>query len=78
MPSGSFVQQAIRCPFYRYDDGKRKVTCEGFREENLVSTRWRTQEDFDRHVGIFCTRMYEHCEIYRMVYEAKYEENEDE
>ena len=29
MPSGSYKQADVQCPFYRYDDGRRRITCEG-------------------------------------------------
>lgn len=74
MPSGSYWQQAVTCPFYKYDDGKKKIVCEGFRDENLVDVRWSVRQDFERHMELFCCRNCENCEIYRMIYEAKYDD----
>ena len=74
MSSGSYYQQSVKCPFYKYDNGKNKIVCEGFTDECLVDARWRMREDYIRHIGVFCSEHYEKCEIYRMVYEAKYDD----
>ena len=37
MPSGSFKQADVQCPFYKFDDGKRRITCEGIIEDSSLA-----------------------------------------
>ena len=37
MPSGSYKQIEVQCPFYKYDDGKRRITCEGIIEDSSLA-----------------------------------------
>ena len=72
MPSGSFNQVLVRCPFYKFDDGKRRITCEGIIDDSSLSLIFRKKADQVKQLYVFCCRHYEHCEIYRMLMENKY------
>ena len=76
MPSGSFVQSDVLCPFYKYDDGRRKIACEGFTDRCVLDVRWKYHIEQDLHLQTFCCKAYEKCEIYRMVMESKYDDDE--
>lgn len=76
MPSGSFIQADVNCPFYQYDDGRRKIVCEGFTDRCTVDLRWRYHVDQEHHMQVFCCGNFEKCEIYRMVMESKYNDDE--
>ena len=72
MASGSFKQTEVVCPFYRFDDGRRRITCEGIMDGCNVALIFRDKADFDRQLEVFCCEHCKKCEVYRMVME-KYE-----
>ena len=74
MPSGSFMQAYVLCPFYKYDDGKRRITCEGIVEDSSLAITFRDKADFNTQVAIFCCKNYKNCEVFRML-EEKYKED---
>ena len=73
MPSGSYKQVNVQCPFYKFDDGKRRITCEGLVEDSSVALIYRKKRDFITQVDAFCCKHYERCEIYQALLK-KYEE----
>ena len=73
MPSGSFKQVFVQCPFYQYDDGRRHITCEGIVDKSSIVLSYRTRGDYDKQLTVFCCEHYKKCEIYRMLMQ-KYEE----
>lgn len=74
MPSGSFKQVDVLCPFYKYDDGKRRITCEGIIDHSSLVLVYRKRCDYDMQIGAFCCEHYQKCEVYRMLMQ-KYEED---
>ena len=75
MPSGSFKQIDVQCPFYKYDDGRRHITCEGLVDKSSIVLTYLTRNDYDTQLLVFCCEHYKKCEIYRMLMQ-KYEEEE--
>lgn len=75
MPSGSYMQAYVGCPFYKYDDGRRRITCEGIVDKSSLAQIFRTRTDFDNQITVFCCQHYSKCEIYRMLMENKYAED---
>lgn len=73
MPSGSYKQAYVRCPFYKYDDGKRRITCEGIINNSSLALIYHTKVDYERQITIFCCDQFQKCELYRMLNE-KYDE----
>ena len=73
MPSGSYKQVDVRCPFYRSDDSKNHITCEGLVYNSTLTLNYRKVCDYRQQLEIFCCENYEKCEVYRMLME-KYEE----
>lgn len=68
MPSGSYRQVYVKCPFYRYDDGKRRIVCEGaFDEGDSLANIFRKNDGYVRQMDIYCCGDFTKCEIYRMV-----------
>ena len=60
----------VRCPFYKFDDGKRRITCEGIIEGSslqqnttikpLVRLRpYRTFQEVEQPEGLFLIRIDE-------------------
>lgn len=73
MPSGYNKVYAL-CPFYKSDNGKEKrITCEGITERSNLELVFRTRDDFEQQMQIFCSEHYKNCEVYRMLMN-KYEE----
>lgn len=74
MPSGSYKQIEVQCPFYKYDDGKRRITCEGLVDDSSLALIYQRKSDYETQINVFCCKHYEKCEVYRMLME-KYEED---
>lgn len=77
MPSGSFKQIEVLCPFYKYDDGKQRITCEGLVYDSSLALIYHRRNDYKKQIDLFCCEHYKKCEIYRMLMEAKYDDEED-
>lgn len=76
MAGGSYIQADVGCPFYRYDDGRRTVACEGVTDGSIISQRYRRRSDWECQVRTFCCEHWQKCEVYRMLMENKYEEED--
>ena len=76
MPSGSYRQVEVRCPFYQSDDGKRRIVCEGVVDGSTIAVNYRRRSDLQKQISIFCAKQYQNCEIYRMLMRDKYKEEE--
>ena len=72
MASGSYKQVYVKCPFYRQDDNRWKLVCEGIVDGSTISTNFKHKADLNQQMDIFCCGYYKNCEIYRMLMEAKY------
>lgn len=73
MPSGSYRQVDVKCPFYKYDDGKRRIVCEGaFDEGDSLANVFRKGGGYERQMEVFCCGDHTKCELYRMI-AARYE-----
>lgn len=75
MPSGSYMQVFVRCPFYQSDDGKKSITCEGLIDDSYLVLLYRSKEDYRQQIELFCCEHYQRCEVYRMLME-KYQEED--
>ena len=75
MPSGSYKQIEVKCPFYKYDDGKRRITCEGIIDDSSLALIYHNKRDYAVQIDTFCCEHYQKCEIYRMLMD-KYDEEE--
>lgn len=73
MSSGSYRQIEVGCCFYKYDDGRKRITCEGLTgEDSSIALIYHKKEDFNIHFETFCCKHHTRCEIYRMLMESKY------
>ncbi len=75
MSSGSYRQVRVECPFYRSDDGKGKIICEGLTDDSSLILSFRKRISYERHMDNFCCRRYKYCELYGAI-NRKYEEEE--
>ena len=74
MPSGSYIQAHVKCPYYMYDDGKKRITCEGIIDNSSIALIYHNKTDYRRQITIFCCEHYKKCEVYRMLVQ-KYEDD---
>lgn len=74
MPSGSYKQIEVKCPFYKYDDGKKRITCEGIVDNSSLALIYHYRTDYETQINVFCCEHYQKCEVYRILME-KYEED---
>ena len=72
-PSGSYKQVYVLCPFYKYDDGKRRITCEGIVDDCNLTLSFKSRADYEIQLKTFCCGKYTFCEVCRMLHE-KYKE----
>ena len=75
MPSGSFRQADIRCPYYKWDNGKNRISCEGIIPDSQIQNFFRRPTDLAAQVRVFCTGCYEKCEVAAGL-EKRYKEEE--
>lgn len=75
MPSGSYKQVDVQCPFYKTDDGKLRITCEGIIDDSSLSLVYHYKSDYEIQIMEFCCKHYHSCKIYRMLM-GKYEEED--
>ena len=75
MPSGSYRQAYVQCPFYKFDDGKRRITCEGIIEDSSLALIYHNKQDYETQIDVFCCEHYEKCEVYRLLID-KYDKEE--
>lgn len=47
MPSGSYKQADVRCPFYKFDDGKHRITCEGLIDDSSLALIYHKKMDYE-------------------------------
>ena len=77
MANGSYKGKTdAQCPFYKFDVGqqKRRIVCEGIVEKSTLELRFSRKRDYDTQLNVFCCEHYKKCEVYRMLMEAKYDE----
>ena len=75
MPSGSYRQVYVKCPFYQYDDGRRRITCEGVIDDSILALVFHNRKDYETQMTVFCCAHYRNCEIYRLLLQ-KYPDKE--
>lgn len=73
MPSGSFIQVYVKCPFYQSDNGKNRIICEGITPGSQLQSFYTRHKDYKLQLEIFCCEHFEKCEIYAAI-KQKYEE----
>lgn len=73
MPSGSYIQSGIQCPYYSSDDGSGSITCEGIIPDTSTKSVFRRKADYTVQITQFCGGKYWNCEICQAL-DRKYEE----
>lgn len=73
MASGSFRQVEVLCPFYREDDGSKRIRCEGLVDDSCIDLKFIFRKDYEKQITTFCCDKYKKCEVYKMLMK-KYDE----
>ena len=78
MANGSYKGKTdAQCPFYRFDDPQKlRIVCEGIAEGSTLAWLFRRKKDLDTQFQVFCCEHYKKCEVYRMLMQAKYDEED--
>ena len=76
MSSGSFNQVYVQCPFYKEDDGRLCITCEGLGDARYLKQAYDRKAHYAKQIDVFCCEHYKNCEVYRLIMETKYDEEE--
>lgn len=71
MPT-SWAEAYVQCPFYKYDDGKKGITCEGAVNGCINRTLFYTAKRQRSHLEKYCCKVYRACPVYQML-NKKYE-----
>lgn len=73
MSSGSFYQASVLCPYYKYDNGKDRIVCEGLIPGSKLQSYFRRKKDYQTQIIKFCCGCYWNCEMCAAL-DKKYEE----
>ena len=73
--STSWKSADVGCPFYKSDDGKQKIICEGLIPNSSVVISYRRKVDWQAQLNTACCRDYNKCRVYKMLMH-KYEEKQ--
>jgi hypothetical protein len=66
-----------QCPFFRSSvDGKKRIVCEGIVDRSTLALYFDRKKDYETQLRVFCCEYYKKCEIYRMLMESKYDEED--
>ena len=66
----------VICPFYRYDDGEKRIVCEGLTDPSTLSQRFGKKKLFEQYMEHYCFRHCKDCEIFRLLLRVKYPDEE--
>lgn len=57
MASGSYKQADVVCPYYRFDDGGKRISCEGLIKNTVVINRFTRKSKMATHIDMICSSM---------------------
>ena len=69
----SFFQVNVQCPFYKSDNGRDCLACEGVGDATNVTQIFDTWDALKRFMSVYCWDRYKTCPLYSMIME-KYED----
>ena len=74
MPEGSYWKSRVKCPYYRNDNGKNVIECEGLTPGAHMKSIYRRQKSFLCQIEKFCSERYWCCEICEALDTIKYKD----
>lgn len=72
MPSGTYKQVYVKCPFYLYDENM-KITCEGVITGSSLRTIFHSPVEYSDYMKEYCSFRYNDCPIARLL-DEQYDE----
>lgn len=69
------MQADVGCPFYKHDDGRGRITCEGIVDKSNTILSFGIKGDYLKQMEVFCCQHYKNCEVYQMLMNSKYKED---
>jgi len=74
MPTqSSYMRVHVQCPFYKGDEKRRRVICEGLVDHSTLSLSYGSAKDFQIQMKTFCCDHFQYCEVYQMLMNSKYD-----
>ena len=73
MASGSYWQVWVQCPFYKRDNSKDCLVCEGVGDARTLTQVFDSRDALKKYMQAYCWERYKSCPLYRMIME-KYED----
>ena len=73
MPSGTYKQVYVKCPFYQYDENM-KITCEGVITNSSLRTIFHSPVEYNDYMKEYCSLRYNDCPIARLL-DEQYDEH---
>lgn len=68
MPSGSYIQSAVLCPFFITDTEVRfGISCEGITDRNRLCLKFYNNKDKIDYMKMYCTKNYYSCCLYKTI-----------
>lgn len=66
MPSGTYKQVYVKCPFYHYDENM-KITCEGVIPGSSLRTIFHSPTVYSNYMKLYCSNRYNDCPIAKLI-----------
>ena len=60
---GSYKQVNVKCPYYRSDNGRDRIICEGLLPGTSLQSWYERREHYRAHMRAYCTGKYWDCPI---------------
>ena len=73
--ASSFIQSSVVCPFYRKDDGRQAITCEGILPKSSCTLRFARRHEWAEWVQARCCQGWQQCP-YAVLAGLKWEDQE--
>lgn len=63
MASGSYYQADVRCPYYKEDNGRNRIVCEGIIPGSVTNSFFSSRQLYKTQIKNYCCNQYWRCEI---------------
>lgn len=68
----NWVDSMVCCPFYKREEGKFGIVCEGYIQDTVAKNIFRSEKRKREHMKRYCCENYIECPFCRVM-EEKYE-----
>lgn len=74
MPGAASLAKGVRCPFWIYTDGIKRIVCESSYESSCVGIFFADPAACRRYKRDVCGGQFEDCPLYQGLLATKYKE----